>query len=115
MAWRTFRCAPAGSAVPAGACPAHAACNTTPRRPQGLLALPLLRELYASFNDISELAPLAGCEVLQVLDLESNQIGDLDAVGYLGMVQGLTTLTLEGAAQPAGRMHTSQDLPTSFL
>ena len=39
---------------------------------------------------------------LQVLDLESNMISDADAVGYLGLVHSLTTLTLEGVQPRAG-------------
>ena len=37
----------------------------------GLGALPALRELYASFNDITDLAPLADSEAIECVDLEA--------------------------------------------
>ena len=43
----------------------------------GLGALPALRELYAPFNEINDLSPLAQCELMDVLDLEGNRIGAL--------------------------------------
>jgi len=36
----------------------------------GIAALPLLTELYISFNDIEELRPLCDCEMLNTVDLE---------------------------------------------
>eukprot|EP00798_Chlamydomonas_sp_ICE-L_P010183 gene10183-8090_t len=74
----------------------------TPQRPTlnglaGVSALPALRELYASFNDISELQPLDGSADLEVLDLEGNCIPELDSVYCLCTAcPRLQSLTLSG-------------------
>lgn len=39
-----------------------------------------LRELYASFNDISDLGPLTLHDKIEVLDLESNKITNINDV-----------------------------------
>ncbi|QDZ24956.1 hypothetical protein HOP50_15g74990 [Chloropicon primus] len=62
----------------------------------GMTALPNLTELYVSFNDVCDITPLADLENIQVIDLESNRIEDLDSVGYLGFCRDLVQLTLEG-------------------
>lgn len=62
----------------------------------GIVALPALRELYAAFNDISDLQPLDSCTELEVLDLEGNCVTDLDSVLYLGACSQLQSLTLAG-------------------
>ena len=49
---------------------------------EGISALPVLRELYAAFNNVSDLSPLMGAEHLQVLDLEGNAIDDPAEVQY---------------------------------
>ena len=64
----------------------------------GLNALPNLRELYISFNDLSDITPIADLEYIEVVDLESNRVEDMDSIEYLGMCRGLTQLTLEGNA-----------------
>eukprot|EP00928_Gymnodinium_smaydae_P016569 TRINITY_DN16232_c1_g3_i1.p1 TRINITY_DN16232_c1_g3~~TRINITY_DN16232_c1_g3_i1.p1 ORF type:complete len:619 (+),score=139.37 TRINITY_DN16232_c1_g3_i1:122-1858(+) len=60
----------------------------------GITSLPLLEELYVSFNDIRDLAPLCSHEALQVLDLEGNLIEDIIEVQSLEAVSTLRELTL---------------------
>jgi Leucine-rich repeat (LRR) protein len=54
----------------------------------GVGALPMLRELYASFNEIDDCSPLANCELLETVDLEANRIAAMEvcaaALGWLG-------------------------------
>ena len=45
----------------------------------GAAALVRLTELYASFNDIKDVGPLAELDFLEVLDLEANRVEDEDA------------------------------------
>ncbi|GAQ80895.1 hypothetical protein KFL_000650280 [Klebsormidium nitens] len=81
----------------------------------GLSSLPKLRELYAAFNDIEDLAPIAGLENLEILDLEANKVADLDGVAFLGMCPKLQALTLEGndvAAAPNYRSSVVELIPT---
>eukprot|EP00798_Chlamydomonas_sp_ICE-L_P026558 gene26558-18325_t len=63
----------------------------------GILALPALRELYASYNNISELHPLDGCTHLELLDLEGNCLLDVESVTWLGSTcPKLQSLALAG-------------------
>ncbi|XP_069866001.1 leucine-rich repeat-containing protein 56-like isoform X3 [Dipodomys merriami] len=62
----------------------------------GIGSLPALKELYVSYNNISELSPLCMLEQLEVLDLEGNSVDDLGQVRYLQLCPRLATLTLEG-------------------
>ncbi|XP_053514638.1 leucine-rich repeat-containing protein 56 [Artibeus jamaicensis] len=62
----------------------------------GISCLPALQELYASYNDVSDLNPLCLLEQLEVLDLEGNSVEDLEQVRYLRLCPRLATLTLEG-------------------
>ena len=55
-----------------------------------------LRELYAAFNDVSDVSPLAELDHLRAVDLEANRVADEDAPDYLGMCPALNTLSLEG-------------------
>ncbi|CAE8593203.1 unnamed protein product [Polarella glacialis] len=55
----------------------------------GINALPVLEELYVSFNDIRDLSPLSSHEALQVLDVEGNSVEDVYEVKEL---QGVLTL-----------------------
>ncbi|XP_048952522.1 leucine-rich repeat-containing protein 56 isoform X4 [Canis lupus dingo] len=55
-----------------------------------------LKELYVSYNNISDLSPLCLLEELEVLDLEGNSVDDLGQVRYLQLCPRLATLTLEG-------------------
>ncbi|XP_021563693.1 leucine-rich repeat-containing protein 56 [Carlito syrichta] len=70
----------------------------------GIGSLPALKELYASYNGVTELSPLCLLERLEVLDLEGNSVEDLGQVHYLRLCPRLATLTLEGnrvCLQPA--------------
>uniref|UniRef100_A0A8D2JDK7 Leucine rich repeat containing 56 n=1 Tax=Sciurus vulgaris TaxID=55149 RepID=A0A8D2JDK7_SCIVU len=70
----------------------------------GIGSFPVLKELYVSYNSISDLSPLCLLEQLEVLDLEGNSVEDLGQVGCLRLCPRLTTLTLEGnlvCLQPA--------------
>ncbi|XP_045039364.2 leucine-rich repeat-containing protein 56 isoform X2 [Desmodus rotundus] len=62
----------------------------------GISCFPSLQELYASYNDVSDLSPLCLLEQLEVLDLEGNGVEDLGQVRYLQLCPRLATLTLEG-------------------
>lgn len=55
-----------------------------------------LKELYVSYNNISDLSPLCLLEQLEVLDLEGNNLEDLGQVRYLQLCPRLAMLTLEG-------------------
>eukprot|EP00891_Asterochloris_glomerata_P004095 jgi/Astpho2/4095/Aster-01241 len=63
---------------------------------EGLGALSGLRELYASFNQVDDMQPLADLEMLEVLDLEGNRVEDLGACCYLAWCGSLHHLTLAG-------------------
>ncbi|GIL85203.1 hypothetical protein Vretimale_10809 [Volvox reticuliferus] len=73
----------------------------------GLNGLPSLRELYAAYNDITDLQPVDSCQHLEILDVECNCIPDTDAVLYLASCSNLQTLTLAGnpAAEKQGYRH----------
>ncbi|XP_005598440.3 leucine-rich repeat-containing protein 56 isoform X1 [Equus caballus] len=62
----------------------------------GIGSFPALKELYISYNNISDLSPLCLLEQLEVLDLEGNSVEDLGQVRYLQLCPQLATLTLEG-------------------
>ncbi|KAG8515716.1 Leucine-rich repeat-containing protein 56, partial [Galemys pyrenaicus] len=62
----------------------------------GIGSFPALRELYASYNDVSDLSPLCLLDQLEVLDLEGNGVDDLGQVRYLQLCPRLAMLTLEG-------------------
>ena len=62
----------------------------------GVTSLVRLTELYASFNDIADVSPLAEMDFLEVLDLEGNRVEDEDAPDYLNMCPALRELSLEG-------------------
>ena len=62
----------------------------------GCAALPELQELYASFNDVADCSPLAGCENLRCVDLESNRVEDLALVENFAFCAELHTLNLLG-------------------
>nr|XP_051686874.1 leucine-rich repeat-containing protein 56 isoform X2 [Oryctolagus cuniculus] len=62
----------------------------------GVGSMPALKELFVSYNNISDLSPLCLLEHLEVLDLEGNSVEDLGQVGYLRLCPRLATLTLEG-------------------
>ena len=62
----------------------------------GIGSLLRLRELYASYNEVADVSPLAELDDLRVVDLEGNRVADPDAPDYLGMCPKLTSVTLEG-------------------
>ncbi|XP_076971364.1 leucine-rich repeat-containing protein 56 isoform X3 [Tamandua tetradactyla] len=62
----------------------------------GVGSFPALKELYVSYNHVSDLSPLCLLEQLEVLDLEGNCVGELEQVRYLQLCPRLATLTLEG-------------------
>ncbi|XP_043438076.1 leucine-rich repeat-containing protein 56 isoform X2 [Prionailurus bengalensis] len=62
----------------------------------GIGCFPALKELYVSYNNISDLSPLCLLEQLEVLDLEGNSVEVLEQVCYLQLCPRLATLTLEG-------------------
>lgn len=81
----------------------------------GVGSLPALKELFVSYNNISDLSPLCLLEHLEVLDLEGNSVEDLGQVGYLRLCPRLATLTLEGNLVclrpdpgPASKMDTTE-------
>ncbi|GLI60531.1 hypothetical protein VaNZ11_002678 [Volvox africanus] len=81
----------------------------------GLNGLPSLRELYAAYNDITDLQPVDTCQHLEILDVECNCIPDTDAVLYLVSCSNLQTLTLAGnpAAEKQGyRQYVCAVLPS---
>lgn len=56
--------------------------------------MPVLEELYVSFNDVRELSPLLTHEALHVLDLEGNLIEDFNEVKALKAVPTLREINL---------------------
>ena len=62
----------------------------------GFAALPSLKELYAAFNDISDLSPLAGSDSLEILDMETNAVAHLSQLDNLGCCERLSSATLDG-------------------
>nr|XP_030706806.1 leucine-rich repeat-containing protein 56 isoform X3 [Globicephala melas] len=62
----------------------------------GIGSFPALKELYLSYNDVSDLSPLCLLEQLEVLDLEGNCVQDPGQLRYLQLCPRLATLTLEG-------------------
>lgn len=55
----------------------------------GINALPLLRELYACYNSLSEINDLYYNQTIEVLDLEGNDIEDMEAIGVLETMEKL--------------------------
>uniref|UniRef100_A0A8C3W4T7 Leucine rich repeat containing 56 n=1 Tax=Catagonus wagneri TaxID=51154 RepID=A0A8C3W4T7_9CETA len=62
----------------------------------GISAFPALKELYLSYNNVSDLSPLCLLEQLEVLDLEGNCVEGLGQLSYLQLCPRLAVLTLEG-------------------
>ncbi len=80
----------------------------------GISAFSVIRELYLSYNDISDVSPLAGCDTLEVLDLEGNDIDDLSSLQFLSSCNVLSSLSLESnpvASQPEYRSTVLSWLP----
>ena len=62
----------------------------------GLAAFPALKELYAAFNELTDLSPLPGAESLELLDLDTNALSEFGQLELLGCCRSLTNVTLEG-------------------
>ena len=62
----------------------------------GISAMPLLEELYVSFNEISDLSSLNYHEGLQVIDLEGNNVAAWEEVEVLETLPELRELSLAG-------------------
>lgn len=60
----------------------------------GITAMPVLEELYISFNDVRDLSPLYTHDTLQVLDVEGNLIDDFDEIANLQTLATLRELSL---------------------
>ena len=61
----------------------------------GIGGLTGLTELYLAFNDISDLGPLALHDSLEVLDLDSNAVADVNQIDQLGTCFALRVLNLK--------------------
>jgi len=66
------------------------------RELSGMSALPVLQELYVSFNDVEDLNPLCYHDALHVLDLEGNNVASWAEVENLDTLPELRELTLTG-------------------
>jgi Leucine-rich repeat (LRR) protein len=60
----------------------------------GITAMPVLEELYVSFNDVRDLSALYTHDALQILDVEANMIDDFEEIASLQTVATLRELTL---------------------
>ena len=58
----------------------------------GIQSFPKLRELYCSFNKISDLTALFGVPNLEILDLDSNNIFNVKSINFLNKFEHLTHL-----------------------
>jgi hypothetical protein len=67
---------------------------------EGIGSMEQLRELYLSFNGVSDLSPIISLEYLECLDLEGNSLEDIYQIQFLGSMQTLATLTLDGNPLP---------------
>eukprot|EP00659_Diplonema_papillatum_P017761 gene17761-27345_t len=80
----------------------------------GTFAVPLLEELYLSYNKVKDLSPLASLRHLRTLDLESNEVASVDNLPFLTPCERLHTLTLTGnpvASEPGYREELLSALP----
>ncbi|NWU92484.1 LRC56 protein, partial [Upupa epops] len=62
----------------------------------GISSCSSLKELYVSYNKISELGQLVWLDHLEVLDLEGNNVEDISQMWYLGLCSKLRRLTVQG-------------------
>ena len=56
--------------------------------------MPLLRELYACYNGLSDINDLYYNNTIEVLDLEGNDIEDMEAIGVLETMDKLISLNI---------------------
>lgn len=76
-------------------------CRCSLQDLSGISVMPILEELYVSFNDITDLYPLVTHDTLQVLDLEGNLVEDFAEVQSLEAIATLRELNL--SLNPVGR------------
>ncbi|XP_063692538.1 leucine-rich repeat-containing protein 56-like isoform X5 [Bolinopsis microptera] len=62
----------------------------------GIGSIGTLRELYLSYNEISDVSPLSMVDTLELVDIESNNVDSLDQIEFLCMCPNLSTLNIEG-------------------
>ncbi|XP_053384147.1 uncharacterized protein LOC123536172 isoform X2 [Mercenaria mercenaria] len=62
----------------------------------GISSMCNLREVYLSYNEISDISPLSMLDQIEILDLEGNNLDDIMQVQYLAICSKLTNLTLDG-------------------
>lgn len=62
----------------------------------GAGSFPLLSEIFAAYNHVSDLTPLSFLVNLKILDLEGNNLHDIIQVEFLTMCKKLKSLILEG-------------------
>jgi len=60
----------------------------------GIAAMPCLEELYVSFNNVQDLAPLSTHEALRLIDLEGNLVDDFEEVESLANIATLREVNL---------------------
>ena len=60
------------------------------------LLSPKLEELYAAFNEISELNDVMGLDNLKIIDLEENNVKNIAEVEFLTLCKSMRALTLAG-------------------
>lgn len=69
-------------------------CRSSLQDLGGITAMPVLEELFVSFNDVRDLSPLFTHDTLQVLDVEGNLIEDFEEIASLQGVSSLRELTV---------------------
>ncbi|WAR02726.1 LRC56-like protein [Mya arenaria] len=62
----------------------------------GISSIIGLRELYLSYNEISDISPVSMLEHIEILDVEGNNLDDIVQVQHLAICSRLTNLTLDG-------------------
>lgn len=61
----------------------------------GLVCFPKLQEIYASFNNISDLRPISDAYNLMILDIEGNNITEIKQLDYLDYSHRLKNLNID--------------------
>ena len=62
----------------------------------GISSIGPIRELYLSYNEISDISPLSMVDTLELVDIESNNVKTMEQVEFLSMCPNLTALNIEG-------------------
>jgi len=76
-------------------------CRSSLQDLGGITVMPVLEELYISFNDVRDLSPLCTHDALQVLDVEGNLVDDFEEIANLQTLSTLRELTV--TANPVTR------------